>query len=163
MGRKFKEGPVSASFEDRYNHFAFPEPNTGCFIWMGHITKLGYGKIGMTRVVDGKKKLNMKSAHREAYIYFVGPIPDGMVLDHKCRVRCCVNPEHLEPVTQRENCRRGNAATNNRLLAAARTHCRSGLHRMEGDNIVFHSGVRRCRECSRIKHRRNSKGRTYGQ
>lgn len=160
--RKFKEGGVSSSFEDRYNHFTIPEPNTGCFIWLGHLTKLGYGKIGITRIVNGKKKLNMVSAHREAYKYFVGPIPEGLVLDHKCRMRCCVNPDHLEPVTQQENCRRGDAVKNNRLAAAMRTHCRSGLHRLTVDNIVFHGGVRLCKACSQANGRRKWENRKRG-
>jgi hypothetical protein len=153
--RKFREGGVSSSFEDRYNHFTIPEPNTGCFIWLGNVTKLGYAKMGMTRMVDGKKKLNMVSVHREAYKRFVGPIPEGMVLDHKCRMRCCVNPDHLEPVTQKENCRRGDAGNNNRFIAATRTHCRKKLHLLTPDNIVFHGKIRLCKACSQANKKRN--------
>ena len=75
---------------------SIPEPNTGCWLWTGCISESGYGSMGDT----GR-------AHRVSYQVHVGPIPSGKVLDHLCRVRCCINPDHLEPVTQLENVRRG--------------------------------------------------------
>jgi DNA-binding XRE family transcriptional regulator len=69
---------------------------TPCWVWLRNINEKGYGKIGWkTR------------AHRAYYERFVGPIPEGMMLDHLCRIRACVNPDHLEPVTNGENVRRG--------------------------------------------------------
>lgn len=70
-----------------------------CWRWRGSIQANGYGRFR----ANGKTTY----AHRAAYALFVGPIPDGLGLDHLCRNRWCVNPEHLEPVTQRENIRRG--------------------------------------------------------
>jgi hypothetical protein len=67
----------------------------GCWLWTGALNAQGYGKYG-----EGL-------AHRTAFILSVGSIPDGLQLDHLCRVRNCVNPDHLEPVTHLENVRRG--------------------------------------------------------
>lgn len=78
------------------------------------------------------------------YEAFVGPIPDGLQIDHLCRVRHCVNPAHLEPVTIAENVRRG---------AAAQTHCKYG-HEYTPENTVIHHGGRECRTCNRIRSRR---------
>jgi hypothetical protein len=74
--------------------------DTPCWIWNGHITKTtGYGSA----TLDSKTIL----AHRFMFIKLRGPVPEGLNLDHLCRVRECVNPEHLEPVTHDENCWRG--------------------------------------------------------
>lgn len=75
------------------------EPNTGCWLWLRCVNHHGYGSLGF----GGKTYL----AHRFSYEKFNGPIPAGYEIDHLCRVRCCVNPQHLEAVTNRENVIRG--------------------------------------------------------
>lgn len=73
----------------------------GCWLWNGSLTYDGYGLFRANNRATG--------AHRFAYEYFVGPIPAGLHIDHLCRVRNCVNPDHLEPVTPQENDRRARA------------------------------------------------------
>lgn len=73
-----------------------------CWIWQGRPGKNGYGRISLNDAAH--------YAHRVAYETFVGPIPDDLTVDHLCRVRMCINPAHLEPVTRAENTRRENAA-----------------------------------------------------
>lgn len=74
----------------------------GCWQWRGAVSS-GYGMLWVER--------RMVPAHRVAYELIVGPIPDGMVIDHLCRNHGCVNPDHLEPVTNHENILRGISAT----------------------------------------------------
>lgn len=121
-----------------------PEPNSGCWLWVGVTNQYGYGRLSEGH----SKKL---SAHRVAYELIKGPIPDGMVLDHLCRVPCCVNPDHLEPVTHAENCRRGNAGP----VAAARqmaiTHCPQGHEYSVDNTYVNKRGARQCKTCMRAR------------
>lgn len=81
---------------------ALDDEQGGCWIWTASRGGHGYG-YGQFGIASGK----MVPAHRWSYEHFVGPIPDGLVVDHLCRRIECVNPEHLEAVTQRENLRRG--------------------------------------------------------
>jgi HNH endonuclease len=144
-GKSKETGNVRIPFEDRYNHFAFPEPNSGCFIWMGNISWNGYGTLKTGYKSEGTRKTEW--AHRAAYEYFVGPIPEGMDLDHKCRMRCCVNTDHLEPVTRLENTRRGNLFAVLKARAELQTHCKRG-HILSGSNLrISTSGSRLCRTC----------------
>lgn len=112
-------------------------PN-GCWEWTGALTG-GYGYFGRM-TPDGPHNFN---SHRAAYESLRGPVPDGLVLDHLCRNRRCVNPDHLEPVTHKTNILRGVgfSATN-----AKRTHCAHG-HPLTGDNLVVYAGKRVCRQC----------------
>lgn len=81
-----------------------PVPFAGCWLWHGAVSKCKGGGYGLI-YVGGKEVV--KSAHRVVYELERGAIPNGMDLDHLCRVRTCVNPAHLEPVTRKENLRRG--------------------------------------------------------
>lgn len=110
----------------------------GCWLWQGTLTHDGYGMYRGAR------------AHRSLYEYFVGPIPDGLVIDHLCRVRSCVNPEHLEPATVRENTLRGEGRA---AINAVKTHCVHG-HEFTPENTMRQKRGRLCRECHRLKLRR---------
>lgn len=110
---------------------------TGCWLWTAATIQKGYGQFWY----DGK----LQYAHRIAYELLVGPIPNGLQLDHLCRVRNCVNPEHLEPVTNQENCRRGETGAHNGI----KTHCPHG-HPYDEINTYRHRGERRCKGCRRI-------------
>lgn len=108
---------------------------SGCWIWQMKIDRHGYGKI----TVMGKQCL----AHRISYEQFMGSIPDSKPLDHLCRVRCCVNPFHLEPVSDAENALRGNSPN---IVAFRENRCRKG-HPMTKDNVYVEQKGRRCRRC----------------
>lgn len=117
----------------------------GCWRWTAHCIS-GYGAFHLSHA----QRTIM--AHRYAYELLVGPIPDGLQLDHLCRVRSCVNPTHLEPVTVLENVRRG-------LKVALHTHCKHG-HEMTPENTAERRRVngalyRICRTCDRARHRRD--------
>lgn len=92
------------------------QPGDGCWLWTGS-TRQGYGQIRVKR--DGT--WTVRDAHRVAWEELVGPVPAGLVIDHLCRVTTCVNPAHLEPVTQRENVQRGDSPA----LTALRNRTRS--------------------------------------
>ncbi len=100
----------------RLYRWFIPEPNSGCWLWFGSTGHNGYGRLWENT------ENRLRAAHRISYEFFIGPVPDGLVLDHLCRVRCCVNPAHLEPVTNEENIRRGQAGSN----MSGKTHCRQG-------------------------------------
>lgn len=113
----------------------------GCWIWKGATIK-GYrpGSYGMFKV--GGEILT----HRVSWSLLRGGIPEGKELDHVCRVTLCVNPEHLEPVTHRENIRRG--------YWANKTHCPHG-HEYTPENTYRNKrGNRFCRTCHRIRGRK---------
>ncbi len=114
----------------------------GCWQWVGAIGTHGYGRFR----ADGKTQ----QAHRVSYTVHKGPIPAGLDLDHLCRNRGCVNPDHLEPVTRRENLLRGETFT---AANAAKTHCPQG-HPYDEENTMIDSGGRKCKICNREKVRR---------
>lgn len=112
-----------------------------CWLWTGAQAYNGYGFFRAGPLVR---------AHRFAYEFFVGPIPEGLQIDHLCRVRNCVNPDHLEPVTGQENHRRGNSGK----LERERTHCPQGHPYDEANTRWWRGRNRHCRACDRERHRR---------
>lgn len=119
---------------------------TGCWNWQGYVNpKSRYGTWSLQ--VGGKTKTVY--SHRYAYELLVGPIPEKLVLDHLCSNRQCCNPEHLEPITQAENTRRGAAAASNQFRAEAVTHCPRGHEYTAENTYLRKSGGRACRACGR--------------
>ena len=118
-----------------------------CWEWIGW-KESGYGRFNFGG--RGQKV----QAHRFAYEVLVGPIPDGLDLDHRCRVRHCVNPNHLEPVTNAENHRRGMGMVVGGLRQLAKTHC-PREHEYSGENLYVDpkGRHRRCRACDASRHR----------
>lgn len=112
--------------------------DNGCWIWKRSKAGGRYGQIS----VDG----TMRPTHRVTYEAIKGPIPDGLVIDHLCRVHLCCNPEHLRAVTQKVNSTENVADTIGWKLNLAKTHCPRG-HPYEGHNLVVKRGHRHCREC----------------
>jgi hypothetical protein len=116
-----------------------------CWLWTGYLLR-GYGRFWFR----GKIYL----AHRWSYERFVEPIPNGLSLDHLCRVTNCVNPAHLEPVTHRENCLRGVSPV---AAHAKKTHCPRG-HEYDGVRTYRGSGEHRfCYTCKRAQQRANDR------
>jgi len=129
------------SIEKKIGHIS----GKGCWVWKAAKTN-GYGVVQFNGVV--------RRAHRVIYELLIGVIPEGLELDHLCRERACVNPSHLEPVTQRENNARSNSAS---AIHAKQTHCLRGhelspkntYRRKRGNKIE-----RFCRACSAIRDRK---------
>lgn len=138
------------SIEERFWAKVAKRPD-GCWEWLGARVSRGYGQLG-----SGMAEPTHVAAHRYSYALHRGPIPPGAELDHLCRNRWCVNPDHLEPVTHRENILRGE---NHVARYARRTHCDRG-HPFAGDNLIVRkTGARRCRECQRVAGRESMRRR----
>ena len=110
-----------------------------CWLWTAARTSRGYGEFHHAN--------RIRVAHRWAYEFCVGPIPEGLTLDHLCRVRHCVLSDHLEPVTNRVNLLRGEGFT---AQQARQTHCKHG-HPFDEANTYRWRGHRACRTCQRIR------------
>ena len=117
---------------------------SGCWVWTAARFPTGYGKFQVGR--SGGDRL----AHRWAYRLFVSPIPEATEIDHLCRNRACVNPQHLEPVTHSENSRRAGVGRLTGARQKAKTHCPHG-HPYDDENTYRNpQGERACRTCQRL-------------
>ncbi len=134
-------GSTLARFTRRYR-LTFGPLDTPCWVWKGKL-KAGYGRLRVNGVIT--------RAHRYSYETYRGDIPEGLVLDHKCRNRACVNPDHLEPVTNYVNTMRGE---NFAALNKAKTACPHGHSYTLTNTYVDGRGRRYCRTCARERKRR---------
>jgi len=118
-----------------------------CWLWTAAKTRDGYGIF----LLNGKTN---STVHRLTFEELRGEIPVGLVIDHLCRTRACVNPWHMEPVTNQKNTERGLVSATNSRRNANGNRCRAGLHDWtEGNILVEPSGKRRCRPCRRAYRR----------
>jgi hypothetical protein len=158
-GRKFL--PPQSAIQRFMKRISVQE--SGCWFWTGPLNRDGYGQFG----ADWK----VYPCHRWAYEYFIGPIPDGLVVDHKCHQprdcaggseclhRRCVNPAHLETVAPIENMLRGHGPRRGQMAShaakRAQTHCKRG-HEFNEANTYIHEGRRICRLCRAEHEKRRS-------
>lgn len=141
------EGEIMVAFWKRVHR----SETSRCWIWTGAKRKTWSGPYGQF-TIGGSGRVFRSEAHRFSYEMLVGKIPPGLVLDHLCRNTICVNPAHLEPVTNIENTMRGFSPM---AINARKTHCPKG-HPLEGENLKIDPKSRR-RFCWTCKQAANSK------
>lgn len=126
--------------EDWYRFWSRVEKTNSCWIWKGECKSDGYG-------IFSTHSMPRIAVHRISFTLIRGSIPSGLTLDHLCRVRSCVNPSHLEPVTDKENVLRGAGPT---AINYRKTSCPYG-HLLD---VINARGDRRCSTCTRLSRRR---------
>lgn len=128
---------MAESIQDYFWSRVSPEPNSGCWLWAGTLSH-GYGEIRFR----GRRPIR---AHRFSWELINGPIPDGLVIDHRhCRMKCCVNPIHMALCTLAENVAQPDGSVGKQL---ARTHCPQGHLYSTGNTRFQPNGRRMCRTC----------------
>ena len=139
MSRGPKRRPPIERFMEKVR-----ESSDGCWEWAAEVGNSGYGRFW----VGGSRK---SLAHRWAYEYYVSPIPEGLVIDHLCRNKVCVNPEHLEPVTTSVNVLRGDGPAIKASTRWKKTHCPKGHEYSEDNTHVSPRGDRVCITCNKAR------------
>ena len=132
--------------QERFWKLVAMADRASCWEWLGPKDWDGYGLFRRNTTTSAR-------AHRLSYEFLIGPIPDGLVIDHLCRNRACMNPAHMEPVTNGTNVLRGYSGS---AKNARKTHCKRG-HPLSGENLRVNgnAGERICRICQRnrsLKH-----------
>lgn len=142
--RQYRSMAPTELLESRMAKLDRSTSTLGCWLWTGEVAKTGYGVV---RRDTRRRDLGRMGAHRYFYEAIIGPIPDGLELDHLCRVPACVNPDHLEPVTHAENMRRSLSPA---AITARRGICQRG-HRQTPENVYVNqaTGKRQCKPCIR--------------
>jgi len=139
---------LDSRLPERFWNKCIPEPNGGCWLWVGGLRGHGYGVVGSRRAM---KRWSVQ-AHRMSYEALIGPIPHGLELDHRCSVSCCVNPAHLDPVTHRENVRRGQVGRTTAIRQSSKRYCPIG-HPYDQENTYWQGHRRSCRACRHARNR----------
>lgn len=144
---------LKSTWQERVESYIGADPETGCWPWLGTIASDGYGHVRVEGVI--------RPAHVVVWLLRIGPIPDGLQLDHLCRNRACVRPDHLEPVTPRTNTLRSPIAP--AAVNARKTHCVHGHEFTEANTYMTLDKMgkwhRSCRACHALRERKR-KGRT---
>lgn len=138
--------PAYQPARDRLLKYGSFDPSTHCVNFTGNVCKDGYGKME-----GGRDYPRETLAHRVAYLVWNGPITKGLEIDHRCKNRLCINPQHLWLVTHAQNVKFNDHKTNHRNRV--KTHCIRG-HELSGDNLILKkNGARTCRYCKNAKRR----------
>ena len=147
----YKRIPLKTVEERFWSHVDKNGPN-GCWNWIGSKQSAGYGQICLGSRSDNSR--HYIYVHRFAYELLKGPIPENLTIDHICRNRACVNPEHLQEVTSKVNILRGNGHT---AINALKTHCIHG-HPVDLFNTQYRlNGRRRCIICQNINNKKRNR------